>query len=191
MKKIILVAALSVICTASFAQKFAHVNSQELFQLMPEMDAARAQMDGVVKENEDVMKTMYDELQTKYQQYQQKASTWTAAVKEVKEKELQDLQNRIQESQQTMQQEMQSIQAQLTAPVMKKCQEAIEAAAKAGGYIYVFDVASALYIDPAQSTDLTPQLRKTLNIPEGRTLETLQKELEAKQAADAAADAQK
>lgn len=186
MKKIILIAAMSVFCTAAFAQKFAHVDSQQLFQLMPEMDEVREQMDKIVKENEEVMKSMYEEFQSKYQQYQQKAATWTASVRESKEKELADMQNRLQETQQSIQQEMQSIQNNLTAPVMEKLQKTIEAAAKEGGYIYVFDVNSALYIDPAQSTDLTTVLRKTLGIKEGRTIESLQQELQAKaQAAQA------
>ena len=38
---------------------------------------------------------------------------------------------------------------------------------------------AALYIDPAQSTDLTPAARKALSIPEDRTMESLQKELQA------------
>jgi len=50
----------------------------------------------------------------------------------------------------------------------------------------VFEKTSLLYIDPAQLYDLTPEARKALNIPEGRTLEQLQQELQAKaQAAQA------
>lgn len=183
MKRFFLVAAMTVFCTAAFAQKFAHVNSQECFQLMPEMDDVRSQMDAIVAENQDVMKTMYDEYQSKIQTYQQKAATWTAAVKESKEKEIMEMENRLQETQQNMQQEIQTIQNNLTAPVMQKFQETLEKVAKEGGYIFVFDTTTALYVDPAQSTDLTPALRKALNIKEGRTLETLSAELQAKQAA--------
>lgn len=185
MKKIIIAAALALVSTVAFAQKFAHINSQEVFQLMTEMDEVRNQMDAIVKENQDVMKSMYDEYQTKLQTYQQKASTWTPSVKESKEKELMEMENRIQETQQSMQQEMQTIQNNLTAPVMKKCQETIETIAKKGGYIYVFDSTSALYIDPAQSTDITKEVRTALNIPADRTLESLQAELQAKQQAAA------
>lgn len=183
MKKVILIAIAAMISSAAFAQKFAHINSQEVFQLMPEMDAVRTQMDAVVKENQDVIKSMYEEYQTKVQEYQNKANSWTPAVKESKEKELAEMENRIQETQQNIQAEMQGIQNNLTAPVMKKCQDKIAEVAKAGGYIYVFDVNSALYIDPAQSVDLTAEVRKALGIPEGRTLEDLQKELAAKQQA--------
>lgn len=183
MKKILLVAAMALVSSAAFAQKFAHVNSQEVLQLMPEMDEVRAKIEAMEKDNNDVMKSMYDEFQAKYQTYQQKAGTWTAAVRESKEKELQEIQNRVQETQQSMQQEMQQIQYNLTAPVMKKCQDEISRIAKEGGYIYVFDSGAVVYLDPAQSVDITPVVRKALNIAEGRTLEDLQKEMQAKQAA--------
>lgn len=183
MKRIFLVAALAVISTAAFAQKFAHVNSQECMQLMPEMDEVRTQMDAIVKENQEVMKSMYDEYQTKVQTYQQKVATWTDAIKQSKEKEIVDMESRLQETQQNMQQEMQAIQNKLTAPVMQKFQDTLDKVAKEGNYIFVFDAGSALYVDPAQSTDLTPILRKALGIKEGRTLEALYTELQAKQAA--------
>lgn len=183
MKRFFLVAALSVFCTAAFAQKFAHINSQECFQLMPEMDDVRTQMDAIVNENQEVMKSMYDEYQSKAQTYQQKASTWTAAIRESKEKELMEMQDRISETQQSMQQEISDIQNRLTAPVMQKLQDTLNTVAKEGGYIYVFDSSSALYIDPAQSTDLTPAVRKALGIKEDRTLEALAAELQAKAAA--------
>jgi len=183
MKKILLIAILATLSTASFAQKFAHVNANELLQLMPEMDKVRADIEAIAKENQDVMKSMYDEYQSKAQQYQAKASTWTPSIKESKEKELVEMQQRLEETQQSMQQEMQQIQEKLTAPVYEKVMQAIQKAGKEGGYLCVFPSISLLYVDSAQCTDLTPTLRTALNIPEGRTLESLQKEIMAKQQA--------
>ena len=180
MKKILLVAALAMISAAAFAQqKFAHVNFTELVQLMPEADQARATMDASSKEASETYQAMADEFNSKMQQYQQKFNTWTQAIRETKEKELTDIQQRIQEFQQTVQAELQQQQQQLMAPIYKKAQEAVEKLAKDGGYIFVFDQNAALYIDPAQSTDLTPAARKALSIPEDRTMESLQKELQA------------
>ncbi len=179
MKKILLVAALAMFSAAAFGQKFAHVNFSELVQLMPEADQARATMDASSKEASETYQAMYDEFTTKYQQYQQKAASWTQAIRETKEKELTDIQQRIQEFNQTVQAELQQQQQQLMAPIYQKAQEAVEKLAKEGGYIYVIDQTSALYIDPAQSIDLTAAARKALNIPEDRTMESLQKELQA------------
>ena len=180
MKKILLIAAMAFATVTGFAQsKFAHVNFNELVMLMPEADQAREAIAASQKEAQETFQSMYEEYQTKAQQYQQKASTWTPAIKESKEKELGDIQQRLQEFDQTIQQELQAQQNQLMAPIYQKAQEALNKLAKAGGYIYVFDQSSMLYFDPAQSTDLTPAARKALGVAEGRTLESLQAELQA------------
>ena len=176
MKKIVLIAAASLLSVAAFAQpKFAHVNYAELVQLMPEADEARAAMEASNKEVE--------EYNTKYAAYQQKQSTWTPAIRETKEKEIQGIVSRIQEFEQSINTELSQQQQTLMAPIQKKATDTVAALAKQGGYIYVFDVNGPLYIDDTQSVDLTPAARKALNIPEGRTLETLQQELAAKASA--------
>ncbi|MBR1575282.1 MAG: OmpH family outer membrane protein [Bacteroidales bacterium] len=190
MKKLVLFAAMALVTVAGFAQpKFAHVNFTELVQLMPEADQAREAMNASQKEASETFQSMYEEYQTKMQQYQQKAASWTPAIKESKEKELAGIQQRLEEFNQTIQQELQQQQQQLMAPIYQKAQEAVNTIAKAGGYIYVMDQSTFLYLDPAQSVDLTPEARKALNIPAGRTLESLQAELQAAAEAEAAAQA--
>ena len=92
-----------------------------------------------------------------------------------------EIQQRIQDFDQSIQKELSEMQQMLMAPIQKKAMDTINALAKEGGYIYVFDKSTMLYIDEAQSTDLTPAARKALSIPEGRTLETLQQEMAARQ----------
>jgi len=179
MKKILLIVAASMICTAAFAQKFAHVNFSELVQLMPEADKARATLQASSKEAQDTYQSMMEEFNNKYTQYQQKSSTWTAATRESKEKELTEIQQRIQEFSQSVQQELSQQEQQLMAPIYQKAQETVNSIAKKGGYTYVFDKSTPLYIDEAQSKDITKEARKALNIPDSRTLESLQKELQA------------
>ncbi len=188
MKKIILFAAMAFVTVAGYAQpKFAHVNFSELVQLMPEADEARATMAASQKEASETFQSMYEEYQSKMQQYQQKSATWTPAIKESKEKELVDIQQRLEEFNQTIQQELQQQQQQLMAPIYQKAQETVNKLAKDGNYIYVIDLTSVLYLDPAQSIDLTPAARKALAIPDSRTLESLQAELQAQAEAEAAA----
>lgn len=188
MKRIVLFAAMAFVAVTGFAQpKFAHVNFTELVQLMPEADKARETMNASQKEASDTFQSMYEEYQTKVTQYQQKSASWTPAIKESKEKELAGIQQRLEEFNQTIQQELQQQQQQLMAPIYQKAQETINTIAKAGGYIYVMDQSTFLYLDPAQSVDITPQARKALGIPDGRTLETLQAELQAAAEAEAAA----
>ena len=182
MKKIILIAVMAVMSVAASAQnlKFGYVNFNEIVMLMPEMDAARATMEENQKTNEEILMSMYQEYQTKMQDYQAKASTWTSAIRESKEKELMDIESRLQQTQQSLQQEIQQLQQSLQAPIVEKANNAIAEIAKAKGIAAVYEKSSFLYVDPAQFVDLTPEVRVALNIPEGRTLETLQAEMMAK-----------
>ena len=182
MKKIILIAAMAVMSIAASAQdlKFAYVDFNEVIMLMPEMDEARATLEENQKTNEEILMAMYEEYQTKVQQYEQKSSTWTPAIRESKEREIMDIQSRLEQTQQSLQMELQQLQNQLQAPVVEKAQNAVNELAKSKGVTCVFEKASLLYIDEAQMLDLTPEARVALNIPEGRTLEQLQQELQAK-----------
>ena len=147
---------------------------------MPEMDAARATLEENQATNQEILVAMYDEYQSKMQQYQQKQATWTPAIRESKENEIMEIQARLEQTQQSLQQELQELQNSLQAPIYEKAQNTINELAKAKGVAAVFEKSSLLYVDAAQLLDLTPEARTALNIPEGRTLETLQAEMMAK-----------
>lgn len=182
MKKIILVAAAALMAFAANAQqgKFACVNFEELVMLMPEMDEARAVLEENSKQSEEILMAMYEEHQTKVQQYEQKSSTWTGAILEAKQREIVEIEQRIQQTQQNLQQELQALQQKLQAPAVEKARKVVSDLAKEKGVAAVMEASAFLYVDPEQVIDLTEDARKALNIPEGRTLETLQAELMAK-----------
>ena len=182
MKRILLIAAMAVMSVAASAQnfKFAFVDMNELIMLMPEMDEARAKMETAELEAQETYAAMVEEYQTKAQQYQQKAESWTPTIRESKAAELQQIEYRIQEFQQAIQQDLQQLQQSLQAPIYQKAQAAVNEIAKSNGYATVFEKSSLLYIDPAQMVNITPDVRKAVNIPEGRTLEQLQQELQAR-----------
>ena len=192
MKRMIIIAAMALASLAATAQdfKFAYVDMNELIMLMPEMDAAREQLQAAEQEAQETYNAMVEEYQTKLQQYQQKAETWTPAIRQSKEAEITEIQARFEQTQQSLSQELSQLQQSLQAPIYEKAQATITDIAKAKGVAAVFENGSLIYIDPAQCVDLTPETRTALNIPEGRTLETLQAELMAKQQAAMAAQAQ-
>ena len=179
MKKLFVIALAAFATLTASAQTFGRVNFQELLMLAPEMDAAREAIAASQKEAEETYSAMVEEYQGKLTQYQQKQATWTAAIRESKERELMEIQNRIQEFQQSISQELQQQQNQLTAPIQEKVSKAITDIAKAKGLTAVFDLSQALYLDETKVIDLTPDARKALNIPADRTIESLQAELQA------------
>ena len=188
MKKLFVIALAAFATLSLQAQTFGKVNFSELVALMPEMDQAREVIAASQKEAEETYGAMVEEFQSKYNQYTQKRDSWTAAIRESKERELSDMQTRIQEFQNNISQELQQQQNQLQAPIYEKANKAVQELAKAKGLTALFDASQALYFDDTKVIDLTPEARKALGIAEGRTLESLQAELQAQ--AQAAQQAQ-
>ena len=190
MKKLFIITLAAFAALTAGAQNIGRVNFNELVMLMPEMDAARETIAASQKEAEETYAAMVEEYQGKVNQYQQKSASWTAAIKESKEKELYDIQNRIQEFQQNISQELQQQQSQLVAPINEKATKTVNDIAKAKGLTVLFDASQALYFDESAIIDITADARKALGIPADRTLEALQAELQAQAQAAAAAQQQ-
>ncbi len=145
--------------------KFGHINSQELLTAMPDRDSAEAK----VKKHGQVIQDQLEELQVefnkKYQDYVQKRATLTDAIREMKEKELQEMQQRAQDFQQNAEQDYQRFQAETMKPVIEKADAAIKKVAKANGFTYVFDISGGILLYYSeQSTDILPLVKKELGI---------------------------
>ena len=91
-----------------------------------------------------------------------------ASVKQMKQQELQQIQQRYTEFERIANEDFQKKQAELFEPVHKKAQEAVNKVAKAAGYIAVFDLTnqSLAYYDEAQMVDIAPAVKKELGIVE-------------------------
>ncbi len=163
----IMIVALFLSAASISAQnlKFGHINSQELLMAMPERDSAEAKLKKYGKDLQEQIETLQVEFNKKYQDYLQKKATFTDAIREMKEKELSDLQQRSQEFEQTAQQDYQKQQADLMKPIVDKANAAISKVAKANGFIYVFDVSTgAVAYFSDQSVDVLPLVKKEMGI---------------------------
>jgi len=174
MNKVILAVVLSLFLNLNniFAQtkKFGHIDSQKLIALMPEKDSAEVKMKRFASELEEQLVSMNVELDNKYKDYQSKKETWNEAIRQLKEKEIQELQQRIQTFQQTAQQSLQTKESELLKPLLDKAEKAIKDVAKEGKYTYVFNVSEdaglqnmVLYYSE-ESEDITPLVKKKLGI---------------------------
>lgn len=162
MKKIILAILLIAPLTLS-AQKFGHVNTQELFAQMPEVAQIRLKMDTIQGQYEAQLASMNEEIQKKAQDYQAQAATMADAVKQIREQELQEMQQRIQLFYQTAEQDIQKKQQELLTPVHERMAKAIKAVGEREGYTYIFDSAAMVHIG-ADATDVMPAVKKELGI---------------------------
>ena len=162
MKKII-IAMMLVLPMLASAQKFGHVNTQELFAQMPEVAQVKLKMDTINAQYESQLTSMQEEFQKKLQDYQSQEATMADAVKQIRQQELQEMQQRIQLFYQTAEQDIQKKQQELLAPVHEKMSKAIKAVGEREGYTYIFDSAAMVHIGN-DATDATPAVKKELGI---------------------------
>jgi outer membrane protein len=107
---------------------------------------------------------MQDELQKKAEAYDKEQATLPANIKERREKELQDMYAKIQQTYQDNQQALAKEQQEKMQPIQKKLLDAINAVGQEGGYVYIMQTGSALYISSTLSTDVTAQVKAKLGL---------------------------
>ena len=162
MKKLIIAVLLALPIIAS-AQKFGHINTQELFAEMPEVAQVKLKMDTIQSQYENQLASMNEEFQKKVQDYQTQEATMAEAIKQIRQQELQEMQQRIQLFYQTAEQDIQKKQQELLTPVHEKMTKAIKAVGEREGYTYIFDSAAMVHIG-ADAIDATPAVKKELGI---------------------------
>ncbi len=164
MKKIVLMLALALPLAVS-AQKFGHINTQEVFALMPELTKVKAQMDTLQNTYESQIANMQEEYQKKVADYQKNAATLNDVVKPIRQQEIAEMEQRIQLFYQTAQQDIQKKQQEYLAPLQQKMVNAIQEVGKENGFTYIFDTAmGALTYQSPDATDVAPLVKTKLGI---------------------------
>lgn len=164
MKKLLLLVAAALLFNigTADAQKYGHVNSGEILEVMPGIDSLQIKL----KAFQEDLQSMYESMMTEYQQkkdkFDREVGTMSSAVRQVREKELQDLATRIQEFQANAQDDLEEKQYELAKPYQDAIQDAINKVAKNNGYAYIFDTKILLYY--GSGDDITPLVKKELGI---------------------------
>lgn len=150
----------------TYAQKFGHIDTQQLIQIMPGRVEATTELEKVAKELEGIQTELQKEYQTKLTEYLNTRDSLSDVAQKAKEGELQGMQQRIESSMQVAQQQMQQKQAELFKPILDKAKETIEAVAKEQGLLYVFDVqpGTPILYKSNESIDILPLAKKKLGI---------------------------
>lgn len=98
--KLTLAVALMLSATSLFAQKFGRINSQEILLAMPETKEMETNLQAYAKDLQDNLETIAVEFNQKLADFQKNYATYSDSVRQLKERELQELQNRRQEFEQ-------------------------------------------------------------------------------------------
>lgn len=165
LKKIALLVIVFALPLGAMAQKFAHMNSQEVILLMPEYTKAQADLEAMYKEYSEEMQRTQTEFQKKLQEFQQQADSLPKNIAERRQKELQDMAERQEQFQQEAQQSIQKAQQEAMVPIYTKLDEAIQAVGKTEGVVYIFDLArTPIPFVGATSVDVTAKVKSQLGI---------------------------
>ncbi|WP_326983897.1 OmpH family outer membrane protein [Chryseobacterium sp. MYb264] len=178
MKKLITVfsVAAGLFLTSNLAnaqQKIGHVNSDDVFNNLPEAKTAEASLDTYTKTKQSEIEKLITSYQTKLKAAQDKEKTISEANKEAVIKELTAAQTELQELGKSIEstrtkaaQDISQKQNELFAPIQKKVAGMISTVAKEKGLAYVFDVATSqgnsqiAYLDGGE--DITPDVKSKL-----------------------------
>lgn len=168
MKKIILLAALffGLSSAAVAQQKIGHIDSDALLALMPETTAAQTEFETYGRQLETDLTDMQTELATAVEQFRANEAMMTATTKEIKTKELQDMQLRIQEFQQRAQLDLQTKRAEIFQPVIEKATKAIQDVAREKSFTYILDSSQSngVVIFAENGEDILPLVKAKLGL---------------------------
>lgn len=169
--KLTLAVALMVSATAVNAQKFGRVDLAAIVTNMTEYKEATANLEAYGRDLQDQLEQIQVEFNKLYADYEKNVATYSDTVRQLKERELTELQQRFQDFQQLAQQDIAKKEAELMNPIYEKANEAVKQVSSAGGYIAIFSTTSdqpasagLAYFDPAQLTDITSEVKAALGI---------------------------
>lgn len=171
--KLTLAVVLMVSSTTAFAQKFGRVDMAAILTNMPEYIEAQKNLEAYGLDLQNQLEQIQVEFNKLYADYEKNASTLSDSVRQLKEREIMEIQQRFTDFQQIAQQDMQRKEMEVMNPIIEKANEAVKSIASAGGYLVVFSTTSdqaasagLAYFDAAALTDITAEVQKSLGITE-------------------------
>lgn len=171
--KLTLTVVLMLSASSVFAQKFGRVDLAAVVTNMPEFKEAQTNLEAYGRDLQDQLEQIQVEFNTLYAEYEKNAATMSDSVRQLKERELQELQQRFADFQQIAQQDMQQKEADVMNPIYDKANEAVKKVASEGGYLAIFSTTSdqpaaagLAYYDATALTDITAAVKAELGIVE-------------------------
>lgn len=164
-KKIVLILML-IAPMSVFAQKFGHINSQEILTAMPEYTKAQTDIKTMEQQYADEIQRAMDDLNKKYAAFQEEQANLPQNIKDRRMKELQELNEKGMQFQQDASQQLNQSWMEMLQPIAKKIDDAIKAVGQEGGYVYIFDLSSTNipYVSTTLSTDVTSLVKGKLGL---------------------------
>ncbi len=147
------------------AQKFGHINSQQLLLDSPAVKAADTTLEAYQKTLMSQGEILVADFEAEYNKYMTdvNANTLSPVQRQSREGVLSEKQQGIQKYEQEMQQKMGMKREELYKPIIDKINVAIEAVGKDGNYTMIFDSATGALLHAVDSENILDQVKMKLN----------------------------
>ena len=154
----------------SYAQKIGYISADEVIILMPEA----ARVDTQLNQYQQALYMAAQDKQTAFNEavakFYKDSVTMTASVKEVKRTELQRQVQELGGAEQQIQQQFEQKRQELSLPIQRRLQQAIQDVAKENGYTYVLPKEALIVAPPGD--DLATLVKRKLNLRDTKATNT-------------------
>lgn len=164
LKKLLVLAFIALpLCVSAQELKFATVNLQEIFQVMPETAAAQEALQEKAKKYENEIAKMEEELKTKYNALAEEKDNLPENIFNARMAEIQEISQRVENFRTMASQDIQAEQEKLMAPIQEKLMGAVKEVGTEGNYVYVLDEMQVVF-KGSMTEDITPKVKAKLGI---------------------------
>ncbi len=161
---LIIIGALGLTNTLNAQSKIGYLSADEIIVLMPEAAKVDTQLNQYQQSLYLNAQDKQNELNEAVAKFYKDSSTMTLSLKEVKRKDLQTKVQELSGEEQRIQNMFEQKRQELSLPIQRKLQAAIQEVAKENGYAYVLPREALLVMPPGD--DLGNLVRKKLGVKE-------------------------
>ena len=154
MKKVVLLLVIGLLSMATYAQRYAYVDTEYILQNIPEYSDAQEVLDQLAKRWQGEIEAQYKEVEKLYKKYQSEASLLPDDLRTRREEEIVSKERAIQKFQQEkfgQEGELFKKRMELVQPIQEKIFNIIENIAQIRNLDFVYDISSGatvLYANP-------------------------------------------
>ena len=162
-KTIVSLMLLLPLCLAAQEIKIAFVNTNNVFDDMPEVSDMENKIASMRKQMEDFLLALQKDYQTKYSEFMAKQDSLPENIRTMYIQEINELQTRYQNYYEASDREIQQKAEELIIPIRDKMQKAIDQVGEENGYTYIINP-EALLFRSKSAIDATDKVRAKLGL---------------------------
>jgi len=166
MKKVFAIALVLLAPLSIYAQKFGHINSNDIIPLMSEYKTAQTELQTLQKQYQEELEYMDKEYSKKIEDYEKNRETLPENIRTRREQEIMESQQKMTQYYQDCQINLEQKQNELLSGIQSKLQKAIQAVGEEGTYVCIFDISGGVvpFVSSTLTTDVTEAVKAKLGI---------------------------